>query len=144
MRHGELQTLVFDAIGSPICSYLEDFPSDKSCRIEAPSDGIIGRNSCGIPPDTVSLSCSMQFRGNIVPMMQWRELDGNVVTEGIYNMVINSNTVSTLVLNGNQMQNRKYMSNIVYTNPTLRSNYSWIATAKMLRKSYEIILTLNT
>lgn len=78
----------------------------------------------------------MKYRGNIVPMMQWRELDGNVITEGVYNEVVNGNSVSTLVLNGNQIENRKYTCTIVYINPTFQSNYRWIVTTKTLRKSW--------
>src|SRR5688572_27289069 len=59
------------------------------------SDGVIGPNSCGIEPEEVKLSCSIKYKGNIAPILQWKASgDNQSITDGRVNITSSNNEVT--------------------------------------------------
>ncbi len=53
------------------------------CQSNIKPQGFIGPNICGFEPDTLHLTCSVQYHGNQPPMMQWKEVGSDkVIVEG--------------------------------------------------------------
>lgn len=105
---------------------IDSYPSNEFCSVIAPHDGPIGNNTCGIEPDEVKLSCNMSFSGNAIPIMEWIQADGDVITSNVTTTLYsNGVTVSSLVLNAAHVQSTAYTCQIRYQSPEIKSSLSW-------------------
>lgn len=54
--------------------------TSPTCQTNIHTDGFIGPNSCGLQTERIHLSCSINFKGNIPPHLQWTRVkhDGSV------------------------------------------------------------------
>lgn len=54
------------------------------CESSMKPEGVIGSNRCGIPPESLHLSCSATYRGNRAPSIVWmRNGSETNITEGV-------------------------------------------------------------
>lgn len=54
------------------------------CQSSKMTNTVIGPNSCGIEPDNLVLTCTVQYHGNEVPILEWRNLVSNdTISKGI-------------------------------------------------------------
>ena len=65
-----------------------------SCSTSVSSGSPIAENSCGIQPDTVSLSCRVGYSGEIAPVLVWKNIGGHNLSR---NNKEGSNTVVNTV-----------------------------------------------
>lgn len=76
------------------------------CEPQFNTHEIIGSNSCGIKPNQLIISCTVNYNGNEVPLLEWRRASDNIsvregVTNGtkdnnrmVYNLTINENSTA--------------------------------------------------
>lgn len=102
---------------------LELYPSPQSCASNSSYINIIGRNSCGIQPDIVSLNCSLRYQGNIQPFLKWTTGIGNPVFS-TQRTIDNRTTVSTVTLKAAEKTSAKYTCLVQYMNASLVSKFS--------------------
>ena len=68
------------------------------CHSNASADGAVGENTCNIEPDIVQLSCSVNYRGNLAPLLAWKDSGtGERVDRGLVSNT-SSETTSQLTL----------------------------------------------
>src|SRR6218665_2309852 len=81
------------------------------CRSNKELDEVVGQNTCGIEPDIVELECSVKYRGNIPPQMEWSKIGQNISTPFPVSVVTSNNRfVSTLKLIGDiALSNSSYV-----------------------------------
>lgn len=64
--------------------YLLCTESTPICHTNMKPDGVLLPNSCNMEPDELKLSCSVSYKGNIPPIVQWREVGSvNLTTKGV-------------------------------------------------------------
>ena len=70
------------------------------CHSNASADGAVGENTCNIDPDIVQLSCSVNYRGNMAPLLAWKDsrTDDGVGTGIISNTSTKTMSQLTLVM----------------------------------------------
>lgn len=50
---------------------------DPTCQSNINASGFIGPNDCGLQQDIISMSCSVNFKGNVPPKLQWMRIKGS-------------------------------------------------------------------
>lgn len=50
---------------------------DPTCQSNINASGFIGSNDCGLKQDIISMSCSVNFKGNVPPKLQWMRINGS-------------------------------------------------------------------
>src|SRR6218665_3911930 len=74
------------------CHSLVD--TNPVCEPHLVTHEIIRRNTCGIEPTQVILSCSVDFKGNEAPVMKWRNFSDNTsISEGVTHATIGNQRV---------------------------------------------------
>src|SRR6218665_1198321 len=83
------------------CHSLVD--TNPVCEPHLVTHEIIRRNTCGIEPTQVILSCSVDYNGNEAPVMEWRTSSDNTsISEGVTHATIgNQRVVYNLTIKGN-------------------------------------------
>ena len=81
--------------------------SQKPSKVE-----LISNNTCGLRIDMLNIACTVTFRGNIAPVMEWCDHNGTILThvDGVRNdTVYNSKVTYSLVTPAtHQMNGNKY------------------------------------
>jgi len=138
-----LTHLIFKCIDVLMCFFIFRLSGSQfNCTHNISEDGIVGGDICGIglQPDSVNLTCSINFRGNKAPELLWSRDNGDNVTRYItIRTVSNSIATSTVLISTNERMNgssficsmsmneRKYASvttphleNIEWSSPVLK------------------------
>ena len=73
------------------------------CEPHLVTHEIIGPNICGIEPSELIISCTVDYKGNEAPKMEWRRVSDNIsVSEGVSHAIIdNKRVVYNLTINEN-------------------------------------------
>ena len=101
----------------------ELYPSPQSCASNSSDVNIIGKNSCKIEPDIVSLNCTLRYQGNFQPVLDWKSSAGALVTSTLKSTDYRT-TVSTVVLKADEQRSAKYICSVKYLDINLVSSFS--------------------
>lgn len=73
--------------------------SQPTCESSMKPEGLIGPNMCGMKPDDLHLSCSVQYRGNQPPSIVWIKTGSEIViTEGVTPNISTNQAIYDLTL----------------------------------------------
>lgn len=70
-----------------------------TCQPDMSTVKVLGKNTCGIEPETFQLSCTATYRGNIAPVLQWRKV-GESSPIAVIPAVSDSHVAYNLTLTG--------------------------------------------
>ena len=110
----------------------ESYPSPQSCASNSSSTNI-GRNSCGIEPDILSLYCTLKYQGNVQPVLVWNSSTGTSVTSTLKS-TNNRTTVSTVILKADEQRSTQYTCFVKYFNSSLVSSFSYSLDINIISK----------
>lgn len=93
--------------------------SQPVCRSNMSADGVIGYNGCGFKQENFQLSCSVSYRGNKHPEMEWKKVgEKTTITKGVS---IEKRTELNLVKSYLTMKGDLPLDGVAYVCKTTRS-----------------------
>ena len=83
--------------------------SPPLCQTNVSGEGALGENSCNLPPDYIGFSCSVNYRGNLAPILELYHDAGKDINETSVSNRVRYNSRSPAVIGTNVSSNMSGM-----------------------------------